>query len=490
MEIRRTLQALIPVLGRTSAPSQPVPPLQALQAGQRIQARVLAQTGPNQVMLEMLGSRVIADTQVSLPAGGQVQLEVVQGGPQPQLRVLQPPSGGDAPAQLLRNVLPQQQPLAQSLPPLLQLAGDPRIPEPVRRQLEQLRQMLPRRIGLVAPDTLRQVIRRSSLFAEAREENAPDSPQDLKHQLQQLAATLRKPPHPPSPASPTPSASGDTRQTPPPSPPPALRDAPQGQPTAAFPAVRTAAPTAATPTAATPTVTAQPTATQPIPQPAAQSGVSAAQAPSTPAPGTATYQSPDPLRHQQATPPSAPPPAPAPSPPTGGGPPPSEAVQDPALETLLDTLGRKVSAALARITVDQLASLPQPERPETVWHLEIPYQDSERLDVLTLVIKKEPERQTSSDEAPSALWSVDLELRPANLGTIRARLVLSGTQVSTYFWGEQAATRRLFQRHLGQLEQRLVRAGLTPAQLQVMERPLAAPNPKPPATGPLLNEEA
>jgi len=212
--------------------------------------------------------------------------------------------------------------------------------------------------------------------------------------------------------------------------------------------------------------------------------VSATQVPSTPAPVDATPQSPDPSRHQ------ATPPAPVASSPTGGGPPPSEAARDPTLETLLDTLGRKVGAALARITVDQLASLPQPERPKTVWHLEIPYQDQERLDVLSLVIKKEPEKQTSPDEAPSALWSVDLELRPADLGTIRARLVLNGTRVSTYFWGEQAATRRLFQRHLGRLEQQLVRAGLTPAQLQVMERPLATPNLEPPATGPLLNEEA
>ncbi|BCX81604.1 hypothetical protein MIT9_P1182 [Methylomarinovum caldicuralii] len=382
MEIRRALQALIPVLGRSSAPSQPVPPLQVLQPGQRIQARVLAQTGPNQVMLEMLGSRVIADTQVSLPAGGQVRLEVVQGGPQPQLRVLQPASSGDAPAQLLRNVLPQQQPLTQSLPALLQLAGDPRIPEPVRRQLEQLRQALPRQTELVSPDRLRQAVRRSGLFADIpAEASAASRPPDLKHQLRQLADALRE--RPALPLHPSPEHASSPSDTLP-----------------------------------------------------------------------------------------------------------SREAHSRTLETLLDSLSRKVTAALARITVDQLASLPQPDRPETVWHLEIPYHDDQSLEVLTLVIKREQERNGADAEASRPLWSVDLELQPASLGTIRARIVLSGRQISSYFWGERPDTRRLFAQHLEQLERRLSLAGLTPARLQVTERPLPPPTPEPAAAGPLLNEEA
>ncbi|BCX89221.1 hypothetical protein MIN45_P1591 [Methylomarinovum tepidoasis] len=467
MEIRRALQTLIPVLGRASAPSQPVLPLQALQPGQRIQARVLAQTGPNQVMLEMLGSRVIADTQIPLPAGKQVQLEVVQGGQQPQLRALPPPSGGDAPAQLLRNVLPQQRPLAQSLPPLLQLADDPWIPEPVRRQLEQLRQALPRQAELVSPDRLRQAIRRSGLFADTATEEADASQlkPDLKRQLRQLADTLRERPAlpPRTAATRVLSAQEDAGNTNHPTPSP---QRPASTPLRMEPPAPARPPSLPLPSPGEPQLPLPTHMAMPSP-PLAATSVSSPSVPDEP-----------PGRQPAAA--SVPPEAP----------PQGEEAAARTLETLLDSLSRKVTAALARITVDQLASLPHPDRPETVWHLEIPYHDDQRLEVLTLVIKREQERNGADAEAPRPLWSVDLELQPASLGTIRARIVLSGKQISSYFWGERPDTQRLFARHLERLERRLSLAGLTPARLQVTERPLPAPEPEPPATEPLLNEEA
>ncbi|GAB6068080.1 hypothetical protein JCM13664_13990 [Methylothermus subterraneus] len=156
----------------------------------------------------------------------------------------------------------------------------------------------------------------------------------------------------------------------------------------------------------------------------------------------------------------------------------------------LDELRHTSSAGLARIVLNQLASLPKPDTPVLTWHLEIPFREGKRLASLRLTIAGEPPTQ-SKERAPLP-WTAELEIEPPELGRIRAKLVLQGEKISAYFRGETEATVRLLERHLGALAERFHAAGLSAGELQaaVATGQDLRPTPPLPIAGPLLDETA
>ncbi len=153
-------------------------------------------------------------------------------------------------------------------------------------------------------------------------------------------------------------------------------------------------------------------------------------------------------------------------------------------------LAEKVSGALARIVVDQIASLPKPETQVLSWHLEIPFRDGENLESLQLTIAGE--QRAKGDPSETSPWTVDLEMTPPGLGRIRVRLVLQGEKISSYFWGESETTLRLLEHHLDTLARRFRAAGLEPNYLQAVGELRAGTRPaptEPMITGPLLDEK-
>lgn len=153
---------------------------------------------------------------------------------------------------------------------------------------------------------------------------------------------------------------------------------------------------------------------------------------------------------------------------------------------LLPELAEKISGALARIVVDQIASLPKPETQALSWHLEIPFRDGERLESLNLTIAGE--RRAKGDLGETLPWTVELEMAPPGLGRIRVKLVLQGEKISSYFWGERDTTICLLERHLDTLARRFRAAGLEPNYLHAVDKLRSGPI-KPVATGPLLDEK-
>lgn len=181
-------------------------------------------------------------------------------------------------------------------------------------------------------------------------------------------------------------------------------------------------------------------------------------------------------------------------PPLPGGQPAAQArvtfdTLDDAAETLRQ-LRQQVEGALARVQLGQLASLPAEDDGRRAWLLELPLRQPDgQVDVLALRFEEEAARG-HADESPR--WQVSLALDLPGLGPVQAHIALRGGSVSARFQAESAATVRLFEHHLSELQQRLRAAGLAVGSLAA-----AQATGETPATGTgnglprgLLDEEA
>ncbi len=168
-------------------------------------------------------------------------------------------------------------------------------------------------------------------------------------------------------------------------------------------------------------------------------------------------------------------------------PPPGQPPEGLSLPRQLQQLLRQVDAGIARIQLSQLASIAEDDDGTRHWLLDLPLRDGERIDVLQLRIEQRRKRRESGERG---LWSVALALELPDLGPVHARVSLGGGTVSARFWAERDDTARLFDRHLGELQQRLRQAGLEVGQLAAHHGapPAAESGPALPRT--LLDEQA
>lgn len=130
------------------------------------------------------------------------------------------------------------------------------------------------------------------------------------------------------------------------------------------------------------------------------------------------------------------------------------------------TLLAKTEGAIARISLDQLASLPQDDAPQTVWQLSIPFTDGAQTNAATLTIKHE-NHHNPLNSPPN--WSVVLELNPPGMGTLNCKISLVNDKVDTYFWSECASGILQVRDHLDVLARRYGEAGLTVGHLNVVD---------------------
>jgi Flagellar hook-length control protein FliK len=148
-----------------------------------------------------------------------------------------------------------------------------------------------------------------------------------------------------------------------------------------------------------------------------------------------------------------------------------------------NTLLNKTEGAIARIVVDQLASLPQNENQQNIWQIEIPFTHGQQTDTAKLKINRESKDNQPSDKAN---WSVVLELNPARMGTIHSKISLVDDRIDTYFWSDQQNLTALVREHLDLLANRYTEAGLSVGQLNALDGPASPTNS--PALPTLLDE--
>ncbi|QKQ27287.1 flagellar hook-length control protein FliK [Candidatus Reidiella endopervernicosa] len=130
------------------------------------------------------------------------------------------------------------------------------------------------------------------------------------------------------------------------------------------------------------------------------------------------------------------------------------------LRMLADLL-KQVEGSLARIQLNQLTSTPhQATEAETrpAWLIELPLRNGERIDLVQM--KFEEERGKNSDGNAEKQWSVKLAFDLDTIGPLHIKVTYAGGSISTIFWAEQHDSAELFKANMGELEQRLTKAGL------------------------------
>lgn len=367
-----------------------------LKVGDVVTAVVQAKLSDTNLLLQLGGKTVVAESGAALPPGTQLKLEVIKLGTTPELRPLaiETPASDGTPTPTtnenpqnpaLRLFLPKQIPLAEftaALPELLGKASA--LPAPIKQAIASLLATLPNTGQLATPEGLARALKSSGIFLEARMAAAaglakgfPEG--DFKGQLLVLLDRLGTY----APDAPTNTPAGNTPET-----------------------------------------------------------ANAARA--------------------------------------------ETALAANAGSPKLDGLLQKVEGALARIGLDQLASLPQPDGGQT-WSMAIPYANGERSDTAQLRITAEDKRSATGEVLKN--WSVNLELKPPGLGTFCARIVLMGGKIDTYLWSDTAGTAGLMLDHSEFLRARLEQAGLAVGRLDTLEQPPASTLPAAP-TAPLLDLRA
>jgi hypothetical protein len=125
----------------------------------------------------------------------------------------------------------------------------------------------------------------------------------------------------------------------------------------------------------------------------------------------------------------------------------------------LDELQRQTEGTLARVQLNQLASLPSTTEAQPAWLLELPIRHEAHVDLFHLRIEREAQGKTAT-AATERPWFVTLAFDLPGLGPVHARVAVQGEQVSTTFWAEQAGTAQAFHTHLETLRQNLHEVGL------------------------------
>jgi len=188
VKISATLQPLLDATRRDVSSL-----LKQLQVGQTLPAKVLAELQPGLVRLQLATIELLARSQVRLPAGTELRLEVVKGHPLPELRILRDPTAQELRQQAARSALARELPareVRQAATELRPLAHTPKQVEALR-QFASILQDAGVRAHQLNPDQLQRALTLSGLFHEARlATGTPVEPGDIKTRLLQLLALL------------------------------------------------------------------------------------------------------------------------------------------------------------------------------------------------------------------------------------------------------------------------------------------------------------
>ncbi len=474
-----------PALPRTTVQAPP-----PWQVGQLLQANVV-ENSAGRILLALGHRQLSAESSLPFKAGEVLTLEVRTLGARPVLKVIAALQES-ATAQAIRNLLPRygaSTPLLANLPRLVQTptAG---VPPALQASVAALLRVLPDRQTVSQPRGLRAAIERSGSFLEQNLLlNPAQTPRpaviesDFKAALLRLQALLRALPATPPTSNPRPAAPLPDKA--PPTPP----QAPTGA--TADPASRSSPPPAAA-TAEYQAAKAAPLlsqALQRVLRQAANVGTGAPRAATGPASAIATGAG------AAGAPANPNAPVPTPPPPLPGTTPTAQpavaATLDPAagLSRLRLDLLQQTDAALARIHLNQLASLPREGDHRLMeWLFDLPLRRGEEIDLWSARLRRDSEQDRRNDEHAAPNWSIQLAFDLPGLGPMQAQINLHGERVSTHLRTSRRETLPLLRAHLHELRDSLLAAGLQVGEVDCRPGQLDDEPTVPP--GPLIDEKA
>ncbi len=477
-----------------------------LQIGQQLQAVVLDNTA-GKILLSIGQRQVSAESSLPFSRGQALTVEVRSLGEQPILRVISALQESPV-AMAVRLLLPRYGASTPLLANLAELARSPAAPVPalIREAGRILVADLPTPNRVSSGPGLKAAVEQSGLILEHKllqtttpQTSAPQASTplpinaDYKANLVRLIQLVRNWPgsSPPSPPTQPPAPATTTQVLAPAGSPPAT----PGTQTPVVPQP----PAAGTPmTLPIASEAGKPTSTTATPD-QIQRAIQSGQTPATVRPGTpATPTTATTLPPAPATPASVPATTTAvrlnPPPPFPGVIPIPQAPVQISLDIInrlgglrLDML-QQAEAALARVQLSQLASLPrEAERGLLEWLFDIPVRRDDDIDFWSArFLREQDTRQQNTDD--SANWSVQLAFDLPGLGPMQAQIQLHGDRVSTHFWATQTETLPLLREHLHELRSALDAVGLEVGDLDCQAGQI--PQSGKPGVDPLINEKA
>ncbi len=472
-----------------------------LQVGQQLQATVLENTA-GKILLTIGNRQLSAQSSLPFEPGQVLTLQVRSVGEQPVLKVVAALQES-AVAMAVRTLLPRYGPTTPLLASLSQITTTPNVPlPPILSEIARaLVRNLPDAAALSTPEGVKSAIRNSGSFLEHHLTQVTGTgasvsvsfDNDFKANLLRLLQLVRGWPGGQQSESPTATQPPQSRA---PAPAPATPTVPPSSPEPAGNRPATAVPGGAPATvpAASMATAQQPPAAQPqtleraISSAGTQLPPGTGATPSAPAPAATSGSEALPqiaaaTRSTNPAPPFA-----------GVVPAPQAPVQ--ATIDLLNRLGhlrldllQQTEAALARIHLNQLASLPRDADHRLVeWLFDIPVRRGDTIDLWSARIYRDADEKSQTRERPTARWRVQLAFDLPGLGPIQAQINLLGERVSTHFWTHEAHTLPLLRQHLHELRRGMLAAGLEVGDIDCQHGtiPESASGPR----NPLINETA
>lgn len=135
-------------------------------------------------------------------------------------------------------------------------------------------------------------------------------------------------------------------------------------------------------------------------------------------------------------------------------------------DTLIRDLLAKSEGALSKIILNQLASTTtENTATRQSWQFDIPFFNGQTTESFFIKFEQyKPKKTTDEDDKK---WTVSLEMNPPNLGLIKNKLTINGSQINSQFWCKEAATSSLIRKNLSLFKSQLTRAQLQTESIQV-----------------------
>jgi len=154
---------------------------------------------------------------------------------------------------------------------------------------------------------------------------------------------------------------------------------------------------------------------------------------------------------------------------------------------LLQDLFSLTEGSLARVLVNQLASLPSNESPQQVWHFELPIRQPDGTDSFRVSLGRQ---RKSVDGKEENIWSVNLDFDLEPLGPVTGCLILQGDAITSHFIAEREQSAERLEQAMPILSEAFVRAGLRIGSMTTGHGRATSQEDAPPRTPyPLLDEK-
>ncbi len=167
---------------------------------------------------------------------------------------------------------------------------------------------------------------------------------------------------------------------------------------------------------------------------------------------------------------------------------PSTSQMESGLIKLLEILFRHAEGSLARVHLNQLASLPSEDSSRQVWQFEVPIRHQEHVD--SFLIRLEQDQAKNRDDDAKPIWYVTLTFNIEPLGPVKAKIAMHGEEISTMFLAERAESTELLNRRMAELGKAFTDSGLSVGQLLARHGDAQPEKPQHAITSSLLDEKA